>query len=675
MPQRTFKTATTTDSLGVGPNGAVMRGRIWQVQPLLPSPLDTTAQANTYRGANTSKQIDVRAWLGIQYAQHPVGALRFKPAQGFDYPAGTHDCTAQPAVPYQTYSDELGKDGRTDLGQSNVGTYDWIGMGTRESEAIATLNIWAPSTAGPHPVVCHIHGGGWGVYHALGPQQLGHRLAAHKGCVVVTVEYPLSTFGHWPHPDLIEDGEPSTAYTFIKTALKWVHENIVAFGGDPDRVCVSGTSAGGAAVQMLLEDDETQDWFSSAWIGSGGGTGSYMGPDSWGNGYTWRTKTHEAAIRGAAAFLSSAHPDYRTVAEAIDDQGFAWAMQNAVRSEHVQAMADIGATVTAASVRAVIAGTGDLVASRRDAPENVYPFRRGVYASAIDAAKAGKFRKPFVSLWAECEALNLLGSDYTTIRGTLLALPVSTLDEWSQRLGYADYEAWLAAPWQPTGVDYPYGLESLSSAQFKRSIDALAAGCEPRRVLYTHAVFGYAAWRVARAAAETGSAAAWLLVNNFSANSIWAGHSQEVPLMFGNMEWNVGGVQDFPAATPAGLYANQRMDGLYASEIAMQMLAALAATGDPAGAYSYGGFDLFADNPPADGGSLSLDALTSYSMANAGHVNVIGKYFDPLDNLNAGTFGAGGSIVAGLDIQRDACIHYAAYMDDAFQDYLSKLEP
>lgn len=668
MPQRTTKTATTTDSGAVGPNSAILRGRIWQVQPLLPTPLDTTAQAVAYRAANTAKSISVRAWLGIQYAQHPTGNLRFKPAQLFDYSTGVHDCAAIPIVPHQTYDEELSSDGRPDLGDATVGAYDWYGMGTREGETIATLNIWSPSTPGPHPVVLHIHGGGWGVYHALGPHQLGHRLAAHKGCVVVTVEYPLSTFGHWPHPDLIEAGEPSIAYTFIRTALQWVHDNIAAFGGNPATVCLSGSSAGGAAVQMLLEDDAAQPWFSAAWIGSGGGTGAYMGPNTWGNGYNWRVRTHEAALRGMAPVLSSLHPDYRTVAEAIATMGFAWAMQHALRPEHVQALADIGPIIIAASVREVIAGTGDIVASRRTAPENVYPFLRGSYASAVAAAKAGKFRKPFVSLYAECEALNLLGSDYTTIRNTLRGLSTATLDEWAQRLGYATYAAWLAAPWQPVG-----GLESLSSAQFKASIDPLAADCEPKRVLYTHAVFSYAAWRVARAAAETGSAAAWLLVNNFSANSIWAGHSQEVPLMFGNVEWIVGGVQDFPDATPPGLYANQRMDGLYASEMMMQMLAALAATGDPGGAYSYAGFDLFASNPPADGGSTSLAALTEYTLAQPGHANILGKYFDPLNNLNAGTFDGLGAL--DLVSQRDAKLQYGAFMYAAMLDYLDKLEP
>ncbi|MGA0542786.1 hypothetical protein, partial [Neotabrizicola sp. VNH66] len=182
----------------------------------------------------------------------------------------------------------------------------------------------------------------------------------------------------------------------------------------------------------------------------------------------------------------------------------------------------------------------------------------------------------------------------------------------------------------------------------------------------------YPAWRIARAAAETGSAPAWLVVNNFSANSIWAGHSMEVALMFGNTEWIVGGVQAFPTAVPPGPYANQRLDGLYASEIMMQMVAALAATGDPGGAYHYAGFEPFAGNPPADGGSLTV-APQPYSLAQPGHANILGKYFNNLDNLNAGTFHSGTGTL-DLASQRDARLHYAAYMDAAMLDYLARLE-
>lgn len=673
MPQRTTKTNTQVYSSAIG--GAVFEGRVWAVKPNMPSPNDATTQAAAYRTLNRNKSANVAAWLGIRYGQAPIGALRFKPCVAYTYAAGNYLMTAQPAPPYQRFAEELDSNGRTRYGMPLVGAYDWVGFGAKEAEDCATLNIFAPSGLTGRPVVVHFHGGAWGVYHAMGPQQIGDVLAAHKGCVVVTVEYPLSTFGHFPHPDLLASGEPSTAYTFMRMALKWVYDNITAFGGDPAKVVISGSSAGGAAVQLFLEDDTAQTWFSAAWIGSGGGTAQYLNASY----YTPKTKRMERAIRVASPGLWSSHPSYLTVADAIAAMGFAWTMQNAMPVGYVQALADARKTPTPASVIAAQSG-GDLVIV--DVPtDNFYPFRRGSYYNAIEAAKAGKFRKPFVSLYAECEALNLMGGDYVSIRTSLLGLSTATLDGWAQRLGYSNYAGWVAGAWQPVG-----GLEGQSSAQFKTSIDPLCIDCENRRVLYTHAVFGYAAWRVARAATSTASAAAYLCCNNFSANSTWAGHSQEVALMFGQIEWLVAGLVDFPAADPAGIYANNRMDGIYASEMMMQALAAMAATGNPGGAYSYAGFDLFSDvatrpDPydPMDPnniykGAQYVGTWTAFDLANQDKVNVFGKYFDPINNLNAGTFGAGGDIVAGLDGTRDARLRYVSYMGAAMAEYRLLLE-
>lgn len=662
MPIRAVRTDIPVVSGSVG--GATFEGRRWVVSPHVPIPLDGTTQAAAYIAANKDKTKNVAVWR-IRFGKTPTGDLRFKPCQIYVYPPGLHAAYGPGQPPYQRYATELAKVGRPEFGEPDVGDYDWIGMGTQETEDCLWLTIFAPEGATGRQVNFHISGGAWGVYHQDGPQQLGHRLAAHKGSVVVLPGYRRSIFGHFPHPDLIEDNEPSVAYTDIKKALEWVHNNIAAFGGDPAQVGISGTSAGGAAVQLLLADDDTQTWFRAALIGSGGGTARYL-PASY---YTKRSMKDEMAIRAASPVLFSQHPDYRTLKQAIDAMGFAWAMQHAARVETLQGLHDARTTVSADSVAAAQAG-GSLVLMET-ATDNVYPFQRSDDYSAVEAAKSGKFRKPFVSLFAECEALNLLGDDYVSLRTALLALSTATLNGWAQRLGYADYEGWKAGAWMPVG-----GLESLSSSQYKTAVDPLCVDCENRRVLYTHAVFGYAAWRVARAAIETGSATSYLACNNFSANSIWAGHSQEVALMMNNVEWVVAGGGEYPDATVPGLYVNNRMDAFYVSEFMMQMLAALAATGNPNGPFSYAGFDLFADpaTHPADGGQFTA-TWHEYEIANPGHMNVIGKYFDPLDNLNAGTFGPGGDIVAGLDIQRDARVRYVEYMEAAMLEYLSLLEP
>lgn len=651
-------------------DGVILEGREADVTPVLPTPLDLTAQAETYRSANIGKTLAVETYF-IRFGT----AERFGAPTLYDYGPGTHNCYDVPGVPYQTYVEELGHDGRPDQGKPFVGAYDWPGLGTREAEDCLFLSLTRPVGGSDLFSVCHYHGGAWTVNSILGPQHATAYFSAHKGLAAFIAGYRLSTFGHFPHPDVSVPGEPSVAYLDQRLALEWIDTHRAALGLAVRTPAVTGTSAGGAAVHLLMEDDDAQALFSAGWSDSGGGTGNYMGPDAWGLGYNWRVKTYEISLRGMSSVMASMNPlTYRTVADALEDQGFAWSVKNAVRPEHIQCLADMGAIVTAQSVWQRVYGTGDVQPGYRANSENVYPFQRSIYPNAIAAAKDGRYRKPFIASYAECEALNILGSDYTTLRDALRAVPEATLNEWAQRLGYASYSAWLLAPWQPSGPSYPYGLESLSSAQFKRSIDPLAAGLEPRRVLYTHAVFGYAAWRISRAMAELEVAPSWLLVNNFSPNSIWAPHSMLIALLFGNPTWAVGGVQNFPSAVPPGYYANLRMDAIYVSEILMQMLAAFAATGDPAGAYSYEGFDLFDGNPPADGGSLSLSSLTPYTLADPGHANILGKYFDPLNNLNAGTFITGTGTL-DLASQRDAHLSYGAFMDAAMLDYLSKLEP
>lgn len=660
MPQRIIDTSTPC-FLDLG-GGVILQGKRVRVYPFHVSPNDATTQAATFRAVTVSQFKPVEV-----YYIRVGSAVRFAAPAPYVYPAGTHDCTDAPTVPWQTPNEGLDTNGRPDLGLPDGGTYNWRAWSSHMSEDSLYMMLMRPVGAASAPGVCGYHGGANVINSIFGPQHRPHMLAAHKGMVCGFGAYRLTTFGHMPHEDFAVAGEPSVAYLDQKLSLQWLNTNAAAIGLDLSKLAISGTSAGGAAVLQLLADDSAQSLFASAFVGSGGGTGNYPGTTY----YNDRANRAAYVSEALSPILSSLDPTYRTVKDMIDDGGdTADVMQSGLRPEHVLAFADVNTILTAASVRAAIEGTGNLVAITRPEPENVYPFKRGPYANAIEAAKAGKIRKPAIIMYAECEALNLLGGDYVSIRTTLLALPASTLDGWAQRLGYADYAGWVAGAWQPIG-----GLQSLPSAQFKTSIDPLAVDCENRRVLYTHAVFGYPAWRMARAATETASATVWLLLNNFSANSIWAGHSQEVPLIFGNPSWVVAGLQDFPSANPPGTYANNRMDGLYASEIMMQMLAGLAATGNPDGAYSYAGFDLFVSNPPADGGSLSLASLTANTLAQPGHHNVLGKWFDPLDNLNAGTFGPGSSITLGLDIQRDARLHYQPYMDAAYAEYFGLLEP
>ena len=627
MPQRYFP--TTTDCFITLSPGVILRGFVADVQPPLPTPLDTTTQAATYRGANRDKSIQVEVYF-IRYALKPV---RFEAPVPYVYPAGTHDCTKPNPVPHQTFSQERGKVGRPRRGMPDVGTYNWPRIDTVESEDCLFFVYTRPVGATAQPCSFWIHGGGWGVNSNLGPQHQGDMLSAHWGLATVAVGYRLSTFGHYPHPDFMVAGEPSVAVLDIRACLQWVHGNAAALGIDPAKIGVGGTSAGGAATYELAQDPVAKALAIGFWSDSGAGHTANLDAEF----YTPRARRMERNIRVAAPMLKSDHPDYRTVQDAFDDgRSYEWVLKNAVHFADVQAFSDMGQTVTYASVKAAIAG-GALVTSSRDATENVYPYQRGAYASPLDAAKDGQMTKPMIMSYAECEAFALIGDGTRAgLRNNLNAFSAGTRNSFAQRLGFADFAAfqtWFNG--SLAGFGYPDGLKSLTSSLMKEAFDP-GGFAEDLRVLYTYAVFGYGAWRVARAMAEEASAPAYLLINNFSGNGEYASHSSLVHLMFFQPEWNVGGNTDYPAADPPGLYADVYMDTLYAAEIVSGWWARFCATGDPNGAYSYAGFDLFAGNPPADGGSLTAP-MSSYSLALPGNHNYIGKMYvgGEIDNLNA----------------------------------------
>ncbi|GAW40952.1 Para-nitrobenzyl esterase [Brevundimonas sp. SH203] len=144
------------------------------------------------------------------------------------------------------------------------------------SEDCLTLNIWTPKahTGGPAPVIVWIHGGGFVMGSGSQPIFDGARLAA-RGAVVVTFNYRLGRFGFFAHPALTAEAgaEPTGNYGLMDqvAALKWVHDNIAALGGDPNRVTLMGQSAGGGSVLQLMNIPQARGLFHRAIVQSGGG--------------------------------------------------------------------------------------------------------------------------------------------------------------------------------------------------------------------------------------------------------------------------------------------------------------------------------------------------------------------------------------------------------------------
>jgi para-nitrobenzyl esterase len=200
----------------------------------------------------------VRAFLGIPFAQPPVGTLRWKPPvpaakwkdvkQATDF--GSH------CMQLQVYKDILFRD-------------------PGPSEDCLTLNVWTPAANAKAklPVMVWIYGGGFVVGGTSEPRQDGANLAKN-GVIVVSMNYRLGVFGFFAHPDLTAESpnKASGNYGLLDqlAAIQWVHDNIAAFGGDPEKVTIFGESAGSFAVSSQMASPLAKGLFLRA-IGESGG--------------------------------------------------------------------------------------------------------------------------------------------------------------------------------------------------------------------------------------------------------------------------------------------------------------------------------------------------------------------------------------------------------------------
>ncbi|RKE17965.1 carboxylesterase/lipase family protein [Streptomyces sp. TLI_171] len=184
-------------------------------------------------------------FLGIPYAQPPVGALRFAaPVPPVPW-AEERDATAYGPTAQRRPFAEV-----TTIPEPSV-----PGDGT------LNLNVFTPGVdaAAGLPVLVWIHGGGYVAGSAASPWYDGAAFS-RDGVVLVAVGYRLGVEGFLHLPDAPDN----RAVRDWVAALEWVRDNIAAFGGDPAQVTVAGQSAGGGAVQTLLATPAAQGLFRAA---------------------------------------------------------------------------------------------------------------------------------------------------------------------------------------------------------------------------------------------------------------------------------------------------------------------------------------------------------------------------------------------------------------------------
>ena len=207
-----------------------------------------------------TEEYGVASWLGIPYAKPPVGERRFKAPEYVD---------ASGRIFEAKY---YGKGAFGSLGYPDC-------IQKLMSEDCLYLNIWlnADDKTAKKPVMVWIHGGAYVVGSGSEASYSGANLVQeHSDIIFVNINYRLNMYGFMDFSS-VSGGEnfktaPCNGLLDQAMALRWVHENIAAFGGDPDNVTIFGQSAGGGSVSILPVMKEANRYFQKVIAQSGSTT-------------------------------------------------------------------------------------------------------------------------------------------------------------------------------------------------------------------------------------------------------------------------------------------------------------------------------------------------------------------------------------------------------------------
>lgn len=207
---------------------------------------------------------------GIPYAKPPVGELRWKAPVEIEPWEGIYNANHFANIPYQRFP----KADEPVVGRYYKEFYSKPEFIPNMSENCLYLNIWTPKKTekGKYPVAFWIHGGGFGSGYSSEIEFDGEAFCK-KNVILVTIEYRLNAFGFLAHPWLSAENEKGISgnYGILDqiAALKWVYENIDAFGGDKNNITVFGQSAGSMSTQVLISSDLTENMPAKAIMQSG----------------------------------------------------------------------------------------------------------------------------------------------------------------------------------------------------------------------------------------------------------------------------------------------------------------------------------------------------------------------------------------------------------------------
>ncbi|KAJ6572278.1 alpha/beta-hydrolase [Mycena capillaripes] len=218
-------------------------------------------------------QFNQSLFLGIPYAQPPVGDLRLRPPRSINASFGTFDATAYGPHCWSRFT--TGFDDNS---------------GFNNSEDCLTLNVIVPtgvSEKSPVPVVVWIHGGGLttggsGDFRYNGSWLVQASLANKAPIVFVSINYRLASLGFLAGKALADEGSVNVGVRDQRLALHWVQENIAKFGGNPKKVTIQGERSGATSVhtQIIAYAGRDDKLFNQAIAESGTNGGNFSLPDS-----------------------------------------------------------------------------------------------------------------------------------------------------------------------------------------------------------------------------------------------------------------------------------------------------------------------------------------------------------------------------------------------------------
>jgi para-nitrobenzyl esterase len=245
--------------------------------------------SGTLQGATTA---GIHTFKGVPYAAPPTGSLRWRepqPTQPWK--------DVRPATQFGPRAMQLPLFGDMNFRSNGV------------SEDCLYLNVWtgAKSAKEKLPVLVYFYGGGLVAGDGSEPRYDGESMA-QQGIVAVTVNYRLGAFGFLAHPELTKESpnHASGNYGLLDQAMaiKWVKENIAAFGGDPQHITIAGESAGSFSVSAQMASPLSKGLIAGA-IGE---SGSLLGlqplptlPQAEQAGAAWATSLGAAGLSALRA--------------------------------------------------------------------------------------------------------------------------------------------------------------------------------------------------------------------------------------------------------------------------------------------------------------------------------------------------------------------------------------